>query len=63
MPSDWYIADDRAGMSVDGVFVLTNIDRWFPVQIEELVKFNKVAGGFAGLTKDVLKQMKRKRLC
>lgn len=25
-------------MSVDGVFNLTNIDRWFLVQIEELVK-------------------------
>lgn len=27
----WYIADAfRAGLSVDGVFNLTNIDRWFP---------------------------------
>ncbi|MFO6427674.1 hypothetical protein ACLBOM_30645 [Escherichia coli] len=26
----WYIADAfRAGLSVDGVFNLTNIDRWF----------------------------------
>ncbi|PNM08521.1 hypothetical protein A6J63_024715 [Yersinia enterocolitica] len=26
----WYIADAfRAGMSVDGVFNLTNVDRWF----------------------------------
>ncbi|XPE46332.1 hypothetical protein ACNKHO_00265 [Shigella flexneri] len=25
----------RAGLSVDGVFDLTNIDRWFLVQIEE----------------------------
>ena len=34
----WYIADAfRAGLSVDGVFNLTNIDRWFLVQIEELV--------------------------
>lgn len=32
----WYIADAfRAGLSVDGVFNLTNIDRWFLVQIED----------------------------
>ncbi|EDM56196.1 electron transfer flavoprotein-ubiquinone oxidoreductase, partial [Vibrio parahaemolyticus AQ3810] len=38
----WYIADAfRAGMSVDGVFNLTNIDRWFLVQIEELVKLEE----------------------
>ncbi|MBJ92046.1 MAG: carbamoyl phosphate synthase large subunit [Alteromonadaceae bacterium] len=59
----WYIADAfRAGMSVDGVFNLTAIDRWFLVQIEELVNLeNQVkAGGFAGLTEDVLRKMKRK---
>ncbi len=59
----WYIADAfRAGMSVDGVFNLTNIDRWFLVQIEELVQLeNQVkAGGFAGLNQDVLSKMKRK---
>ncbi|MGP1924208.1 MAG: hypothetical protein ACTS73_04695 [Arsenophonus sp. NEOnobi-MAG3] len=29
----WYIADAfRAGMSMDTVFNLTNIDRWFLVQ-------------------------------
>ena len=38
----WYIADAfRAGLSVDGVFNLTNIDRWFPVQIEELVRLEE----------------------
>ncbi|WP_456296715.1 carbamoyl-phosphate synthase large subunit [Vibrio sp. AK197] len=59
----WYIADAfRAGLSVDGVFNLTNIDRWFLVQIEELVRLEEQvkAGGFAGLTKDVLRTMKRK---
>ncbi len=59
----WYIADAfRAGMSVEGVFNLTAIDRWFLVQIEELVNLeNQVkAGGFAGLTQDVLRKMKRK---
>ncbi|KPQ25243.1 MAG: carbamoyl-phosphate synthase large subunit [Halomonas sp. HL-48] len=34
----FYVADAmRAGMSVDDVFALTNIDRWFLVQLEDLV--------------------------
>ncbi|GAA6169587.1 carbamoyl-phosphate synthase large subunit [Sessilibacter corallicola] len=34
----WYVADAfRAGMSVDEVFNASKIDRWFLVQIEELV--------------------------
>ncbi|MCL4138676.1 UNVERIFIED_CONTAM: hypothetical protein GTU68_054540 [Idotea baltica] len=59
----WYIADAfRAGMSVDGVFNLTNVDRWFLVQIEDLVKMEAEvkAGGFASLTADSLRQLKRK---
>ncbi|MGO1298157.1 MAG: carbamoyl-phosphate synthase large subunit [Vibrio sp.] len=59
----WYVADAfRAGMSVDGVFNLTNIDRWFLVQIEDIVKSETIIqdGGFAGLTKDILRSMKRK---
>merc|ERR1712137_294514 len=48
----WYIGDAfRSGMSVEEVFKLTNIDRWFLVQLEELVLLEqKVAelGGFAG---------------
>lgn len=35
----WYIGDAfRSGMSVDEVFSLTNIDRWFLVQIEDLIR-------------------------
>lgn len=35
----WYVGDAFAqGMSVDEVFELTKIDRWFLVQIEEIVK-------------------------
>nr|WP_086940615.1 carbamoyl-phosphate synthase large subunit [Thaumasiovibrio occultus] len=59
----WYIADAfRAGMSVDGVFNLTNIDRWFLVQIEELVKLEEQVkrDGFAGLNGDMLRKLKRK---
>src|SRR5476651_2262746 len=59
----WYIADAfRAGMSVDGIFNLTNVDRWFLVQIEELVKLeNDVAEGcFNILTPEYLRMLKRK---
>src|SRR5690606_26852231 len=35
----WYVADAfRAGKTIDEVFELTNIDPWFLVQIEDLVK-------------------------
>ena len=35
----WYVGDAFAqGMSVDEVFALTKIDRWFLVQIEQIVK-------------------------
>ena len=35
----WYVGDAFAqGMSVEEVFALTKIDRWFLVQIEEIVK-------------------------
>ena len=56
----WYIADAfRAGLSVDGVFNLTNVDRWFPVQIEELVRLEEQVAevGINGLT---LRHLKRK---
>ncbi|WP_025738680.1 carbamoyl-phosphate synthase large subunit [Salinivibrio socompensis] len=59
----WYVADAfRAGMSVDGVFNLTNIDRWFLVQIEDIVKQEQQIRehGFAGLNAVALRQLKRK---
>ena len=59
----WYIADAfRAGMSVDGVFNLTNIDRWFLVQIEELVRLEERVAeqGYSGLNEAFLYQLKRK---
>ena len=35
----WFVADAfRAGKSVEDVFALTNIDPWFLVQIEDLVR-------------------------
>ncbi|WP_206486384.1 carbamoyl-phosphate synthase large subunit [Thalassotalea sp. G2M2-11] len=59
----WYVADAfRLGLSVDEVFRLTKIDRWFLVQIEDIVLHEaKVAeGGMAGLTPEYLRQLKRK---
>ena len=59
----WYIADAfRAGLSVDGVFNLTNVDRWFLVQIEELVRLEEqvAEAGINGLNKAFLRTLKRK---
>ncbi|MCE0494265.1 carbamoyl-phosphate synthase large subunit [Vibrio salinus] len=59
----WYIGDAfRAGMTVEDVFSLTAIDRWFLVQIEEIIKLEAElhTAGFAGLTADVLRKLKRK---
>jgi carbamoyl-phosphate synthase large subunit len=59
----WYVADAfRAGYSLDDVFELTNIDRWFLVQIEELItlesEFAKLSLG--DVNGDILYQYKRK---
>ncbi|WP_163930301.1 carbamoyl-phosphate synthase large subunit [Paraferrimonas sp. SM1919] len=58
-----YIADAfRAGWSVDTVFKLTNVDRWYLVQIEDLINLEKEvqAGGLVGLTETFLRKLKRK---
>ncbi|WP_115719397.1 carbamoyl-phosphate synthase large subunit [Gallaecimonas mangrovi] len=59
----WYIADAfRAGMSLDDVFRLTNIDPWFLVQIEDLLNEEKAVAekGLAGLDAGYLRKLKRK---
>lgn len=59
----WYIADAfRAGFSLDDVFTLTNIDRWFLVQIEELIKLENQLKSqpLANLNSESLWQLKRK---
>lgn len=59
----WYIADAfRAGLSVDDVFALTNIDPWFLVQIEDLLKVEKQidTAGMSGLDEGFLRKVKRK---
>lgn len=58
-----YVADAfRAGMSVMDVFNLTNIDRWFLVQIQELVNLESYVAnrGVAALSADYLLYLKRK---
>ncbi|PPI86585.1 carbamoyl-phosphate synthase large subunit [Candidatus Pantoea edessiphila] len=59
----WYIADAfRAGMSVYSVFKLTNIDKWFLIQIKELINLEKqiVVKGLNCLNKSFLYMLKRK---
>ncbi len=59
----WYIADAfRAGMSMEGIRRITNIDPWFLVQIEDLVlQEEKVKeGGWSGLSQEFLRKLKRK---
>jgi carbamoyl-phosphate synthase large subunit len=59
----WVIGDAfRSGLSVDEVFQLTNIDRWFLVQIADLIteEANVAAGTFSCLDADRLYRLKRK---
>src|SRR5881392_3620817 len=66
----WYVGDAFAqGMTVDEVFALTKIDRWFLVQIEEIVKIelelDKLVAqqgdkALAALEEPTLRMLKRK---
>ena len=59
----WYIGDAfRMGMTVDEVFELTNVDRWYLVQLEDIVLAEqKVANlGLAGIDADFMRSLKRK---
>ncbi|MCW8878999.1 MAG: carbamoyl-phosphate synthase large subunit, partial [Kangiellaceae bacterium] len=59
----YYVADAfRQDYSVDDVFRLTNIDPWFLVQIEEIVKLEKQFAelGIGHVDRDTLRLMKRK---
>ncbi len=59
----WYIADAfRTGLSVDDIFGLTNIDPWFLVQIEELIKLESdiKESGMSGMNEGFLRKLKRK---
>jgi carbamoyl-phosphate synthase large subunit len=59
----WYIADAiRMGMSVDEIFELTNIDRWYLVQIEELIILEQQIheSGLSSIDDNLMKILKRK---
>ena len=59
----WYVADAfRCGLTVDEVFQHTKIDRWFLVQIADLVAEERVVqeAGFAALDAQRLRRLKRK---
>ena len=59
----WYVGEAfRAGLSVDEVFAMTHIDRWFLVQIAELIALEGeiAAAGLDALDAARLRQLKRK---
>ncbi|MCL5255411.1 MAG: carbamoyl-phosphate synthase large subunit, partial [Gammaproteobacteria bacterium] len=59
----WYIGDAfRMGMSLDEVFNLTKIDRWFLIQLEEIISLEREVEqlGLAGMDADSLRYLKRK---
>jgi len=59
----WYVADAfRAGMSVDEVFETSKIDRWFLVQIEDIVKAEALIAdkSLSDLDENFVFRMKRK---
>ena len=59
----WYIGDAfRMGMSVDEIFTLTNIDRWYLVQIEEIVQLEQLVEriGLSEIDKNLMRTLKRK---
>ena len=59
----WYIADAfRFGMTLDEVFNITRVDRFFLIQIQDIVneEYTVADGGMANLTPDYLRSLKRK---
>ncbi len=59
----WYVADGfRSGMSLEEVYALSRIDRWFLAQIAELVEIEKAVVKQAGrkLTRNRVSHWKRK---
>ncbi|WP_334107619.1 carbamoyl-phosphate synthase large subunit [Methylobacillus sp.] len=59
----WYVGDAfRAGLTIDQVFDLSKIDRWFLVQIEDIIKREQALKGrqLADLDRDALFQLKRR---
>lgn len=59
----WYMADAmRARYSIDKIFDLTKIDRWFLIQIEEIIKLEELikSQSLQNLDSKFLRKLKRK---
>ncbi|MDT0581878.1 MULTISPECIES: carbamoyl-phosphate synthase large subunit [Alteromonadaceae] len=59
----WYIGDAfRMGMSVEEIFALTNIDRWYLVQLEEIVQLEQLIEriGLSEIDQQLMRTLKRK---
>ena len=59
----WYVGDGfRAGLSLDEMFDLTKIDRWFLVQIEEIINLESqiTKQGMSALSKERVFAIKQK---
>src|SRR5690554_1524129 len=59
----WYMGDAfRAGMTVDEVYQYTNVDPWYLVQIEDIIREEQMlkSAGKADLDKATLYRLKRK---
>ncbi|TFH68394.1 carbamoyl-phosphate synthase large subunit [Gammaproteobacteria bacterium LSUCC0057] len=59
----WYVADAmRAGMSIEELFEITKIDRWFLVQIADLIADEQrlIGQSIDSLSRDQLFRLKRK---
>ncbi|MFQ3249927.1 carbamoyl-phosphate synthase large subunit [Glaciecola sp.] len=59
----WYIGDAfRMGMSVEEIFALTNIDRWYLVQLEEIVQLEQLVEriGLSEIDETLMRTLKRK---
>ena len=59
----WYIGDAfRMGMSVEEIFGLTNIDKWYLVQIEEIIQLEQLIEriGLSEIDFTLMRSLKRK---
>ncbi|MBI3399420.1 MAG: carbamoyl-phosphate synthase large subunit, partial [Deltaproteobacteria bacterium] len=55
----WYIGDAfRCGMTVDEIFDLSKIDRWFLNNIKEIIEFEEEIRNCEGLSSDALRMAK-----
>ncbi|MFW8590058.1 carbamoyl-phosphate synthase large subunit [Glaciecola sp. 2405UD65-10] len=59
----WYIGDAfRMGMSVEEIFALTNIDKWYLVQLEEIIQLEELIAriGLGAIDETLMRTLKKK---